>query len=81
MHLQYLLIAAFLAYINPNWKEKEWSKMLCDHLEMVKMQIDALLCEDYNKSVALHDKMECQAFEMADEMSKGIIEQFPNMFK
>lgn len=73
-------IAAFLASINPYWKQDEWRSMLYDHLRMTKAEAVDLLTGKYAESVAQFDEIETQALKMGDVMAGGITSQFPEHF-
>lgn len=73
-------IARFLAEINPYWSMREWKEMLYSHLRMTKNEAAAFLSKDYAASVAVFDKIEQEALEMADTMTRGIVAQFPLTF-
>lgn len=73
-------IAAFLNSINPNLSEAALRGMLHEHLALTKDEATAILTGRYARSIALYDRIELQALEMADAISAGIIRQFPNIF-
>jgi hypothetical protein len=73
-------IAAFLASINPYWSEESWKKMLYDHLAMTKNEAVYMLTGKYAEGIAIFDQIEQQALGMADMMTNGIINQFPDIF-
>lgn len=73
-------IATFLARINPFWTKAEWLQMLDTHLALVEGEAVTMLTGDYAASIRLYDEGELQALGMADEISKGIIKQFPDRF-
>ncbi len=73
-------IAAFLASINPFWSRKEWERMLHEHLVLVKKEAVDMLQGQYEASIQTYDEMEVQILEMADEMTRGIVKQFPRRF-
>lgn len=73
-------IAAFLADLNPYWNMREWQEMLYDHLAMTKAEAVAFITGNYAESVAVFDRIELEALEMADRMTEGILSQFPNLF-
>lgn len=74
-------IAAFLASINPFWSAQEWRKMLYDHLAMTKTEAVDILTGKYTDSIGVFEKIEKEALMMADEMTAGIVKQFPQNFK
>lgn len=73
-------IATFLSNINPNWSRETWMKMLHEHLSLTKSEAVARLTGNYAEDIATYDKIENQALVMADEMTNGIVKQFPNKF-
>ncbi|HWQ59099.1 MAG TPA: LysM domain-containing protein [Clostridia bacterium] len=74
-------IAAFLASINPYWSAEEWRKMLYDHLAMTKTEAVDILTGKYADSIEVFDRIEKEALMMADEMTWGIVKQFPQYFR
>jgi Tfp pilus assembly protein FimV len=74
-------IAAFLASINPYWSESTWKSLLHDHLAMTKAEAVNMLSGKYQDSIAVFDRIEQQALVMADVMTKGIVSQFPNVYR
>ncbi|MNN33378.1 hypothetical protein D3C81_1471370 [compost metagenome] len=73
-------IAEFLSSINPYWSKEEWTKMLYEHLKLLKDEVVYQLTGQYKSSVEIFDLIEKQALEMADMLTKGIVQQFPKMF-
>ncbi|KAB1440214.1 acetylglutamate kinase [Candidatus Galacturonibacter soehngenii] len=73
-------IAQFLSEINPFWSMKVWQKMLYTHLALTKEEAVNILTQQYETSITDFDKIEKQALEMADMMTKGMIQQFPDYF-
>lgn len=73
-------IANFLAELNPNWDENDWKTMLYDHLYMTEVEAMQIAGNEYGASINQFDQIQQQALNMADEMTSGIIEQFPAMF-
>lgn len=69
-------IAGFFAEINPYWSFQEWRAMMQNHLEMTKDEAAAFLAGKYEESVAIFDRIEMEALEMADMMTEGLVEQF-----
>lgn len=73
-------IAAFLHSINPYWSEEEFKTMLHKHLALVKDEAVARLSGRYARDIAVYDENEQQVLDMADAMTAGIVEQFPDLF-
>jgi LysM repeat protein len=73
-------IALFLSEINPYWSAQEWKNLLYDHLAMTKTEAVDYLNRDYAGSITIFESMEKEALDMADYMTRGIIQQFPNHF-
>ncbi|MGC6176761.1 LysM peptidoglycan-binding domain-containing protein [Lacrimispora sp. 38-1] len=73
-------IADFLASINPYWSREDWKKMLYQHLEMTKDEAVNMLTGKYSESITGYDQIEEQALVMADMMTNGIVNQFPDVF-
>lgn len=73
-------IAAFLSDINPYWSQMEWRRLLYDHLAMTKAEAVDLLQQNYKGSIDMLDSIEKEALSMADQMTQGIVRQFPQYF-
>lgn len=73
-------IASFLSRINPYWSELEWKNMLHEHLRLLTGEVSTRLAGNYVENVASSDRIQAQALEMADVMTNGIAQQFPNIF-
>jgi len=54
--------------------------MLYAHLAMTKAEAVAFITGNYAESVAVFDRIELEALEIADRMTEGILSQFPNLF-
>lgn len=74
-------IARFLHEANPrNWPLADLRGMMKDHLDLTLQEAAHQLGGDYVASVADYDVVEAEIIHMADALSSGIIEQFPNKF-
>lgn len=73
-------IANFLAELNPNWDENDWKTMLYDHLYMTEVEAMQIAGNQYANSIQQFDEIQAQALDMADEMVRGLIAQFPANF-
>lgn len=73
-------IAVFLASVNPYWTVREWREMLYSHLAMTRQEAVDFISRNFEASVNTFDRIEQEALEMADRMTKGIVQQFPLFF-
>lgn len=69
-------IAAFLGEINPYWSARQFRSLLYDHLKMTEEEAVYRLNGKYSSDIALFDSIQTQAFQMADFMAYGILNQF-----
>jgi hypothetical protein len=74
-------ISAFLGKANPNWKFSAMQKMMNDHLNLTTEEAVARLKKDYAADVKAYDKVHVEILSMADMLTDGIIQQFPDKFK
>ncbi|PYS90284.1 MAG: acetylglutamate kinase [Acidobacteria bacterium] len=75
-------IADFLSKANPqNWPAGEMRQMMHDHLKLTTNEAVARLHGDWAGDVRAYDAVHEQILRMADMLSAGIINQFPNKFK
>lgn len=74
-------IAAFLGSANTNWPEQQMVDMLNNHLRLTKDEAVARLQGDWSGSISKFDAIYPQALEMADGLTDGIIQQFPQKFQ
>lgn len=74
-------IAAFLSGANAkNWPSGEMRSMMHEHLNVTTAEVVARLKSDWTADVAAYDKVHEQILEMADMLSMGIMNQFPDRF-
>ena len=74
-------IATFFSQINPFWPRAEMLEMWNHHLDQVKAQAVARLNRDYASDIAIYDQGEQLLLEMADDLTVGIVRQFPSCFR
>ena len=75
-------IADFLSGANPrNWQQAEMRSMMHDHLDLTTKEVVARLHGDWAGDVAAYDSIHQQILHMADGLSTGIVNQFPDKFK
>jgi hypothetical protein len=73
-------IAAFLSKANPAWKLGPTKAMMHEHLRLTTNEVVARLKQKWQADVRAYDRIEAQALHMADMLSSGIVEQFPERF-
>ncbi len=74
-------IAAFLSGANTrNWPSGEMKSMMHEHLAATTAEVVARLKSDWPADVAAYEKVNDQILTMADMLSNGIINQFPDRF-
>ena len=75
-------IAAFLGRLNPqSWPPADMKFMLREHLDTTTEEVSAGLKKDWTGDIRAYDKLHRQILKMADTLSFGIVEQFPDKFK
>lgn len=75
-------IATFLSMANPkNWPSADMTKMMHEHLNMTTAEVVARLHGDWAADVKAYDNVHEQILHMADMLSAGIVNQFPQKFK
>ncbi|HET9824727.1 MAG TPA: hypothetical protein VFP87_05305 [Chitinophagaceae bacterium] len=74
-------ISAFLSKANPHWKLEDMKKMMHDHLNLTTEEATARLKKDYDADVKAYDKVHEEILMMADMLTDGILQQFPDKFK
>ncbi len=73
-------IAAFLSSANPNWPNKDAADLLHLHLQLIREFVTARLAKNYAEDVKKLDEYFTECMLIADTLSEGVIEQFPNKF-
>jgi hypothetical protein len=74
-------ISTFLSKANPHWKLDDMKKMMHDHLDLTTQEATARLKKDYDADVKAYDKVHVEILMMADMLTDGILQQFPQKFK
>ncbi|MBY6037511.1 glycosyltransferase [Fictibacillus nanhaiensis] len=74
-------IAKFLSKANPNWSEQELKDLLYMHLKLLTDEVVAMLNKDWAGEIAAFDKGEDHIILLADEITNGVMKQFPNQFR
>ena len=74
-------IATLLSGANPKaWPEADIKNMMHDHLTLTSDEAVAQLHSDWTASIGDYDKVHAQILSMADMLSAGIVNQFPDKF-
>lgn len=68
-------IAGFLASVNPCWDKARWKDMLYSHLETTEEEALLRFQGDYTADINMFDRIENEAYKMADYMFCGIIKK------
>ena len=72
-------IAAFLNETNPkNWPLDEMKRLMHEHLRLTNDEIAFRMGGHYSDDIAAHDKVHRQILQVADKLSAGITNQFPD---
>lgn len=71
-------MANFLSSANPNWSAAMLLNMFNDHLKLTTDEAVARIQGEWAKDIAAFDAIFVQAMKMADDLSEGIIKQFPD---
>lgn len=74
-------VAEFLNRINPFISREEFQKMWFEHLALTTQEAVFMLQKDFESSIAVFNKIETQALEMADTITAGIVKQFSGNFQ
>jgi len=74
-------IADFLSAANPDqWPRAEMRAMMRQHLDLTTAEAVARLHHDWPADVAAYDRVHLHILVLSDELSDGIVAQFPNAF-
>lgn len=74
-------IGRFLASANPNWSEDGMVEMMRMHITQTVAYASDLLAGDPAKAIADYDLAEQHMQQMANDLSAGLIAQFPKLFR
>lgn len=74
-------IGRFLAGANPNWPEADMVETMRMHITQTIAYASDALAGDYVKAVADYGLAEAHMQQMANDLSTGLIAQFPEMFR
>lgn len=74
-------IGAFLSTANPdNWPAADMKAMMRQHLDLTTAEVTARLHKDWAGDIAAYDKVHLHILVLADELTNGIVAQFPDAF-
>jgi hypothetical protein len=73
-------LATFLGNANPNWNTTDIVGMLNNHLNLTTQEAVAHMNKNYTEDIRLFDQIYDQICGMSDQISAGIIKQFPDKF-
>lgn len=74
-------IADFLSHANPHWNEKDIRRELQHHLDFTTKEAFARALKNWHDDIEAFDEVFTQSQEgIADNISKGIVQQFPEKF-
>ncbi len=74
-------IGRFLASANPNWSEDDMVEMMRMHITQTVTYATDLLIGDHAKSIVDYDLAEQHMQQMANDLSAGLVAQFPKLFR
>jgi hypothetical protein len=75
-------IAEFLGAANPDqWAADRMKLMMREHLVLTTAEVVARLNKDWSGDVAAYDKIHLHILVLADELTYGIVAQFPAAFE
>lgn len=74
-------IAVLLSDANPGWSKKKMLGMFNDHLALTTHESASRLNKKWADDIAVFDKIFREVMMMADDLSNGVIEQFPEKFR
>lgn len=74
-------IAEFLSRINPFISRDDFQEMFFEHLALTTQEAVFLIRNNFQSSIAVFDKIEAEALQMADTITAAIVQQFPRKFQ
>lgn len=74
-------IAAWFSNANPRWTLTEMKSMWHTHVNLTIHEVTAHMKQHWHEDIAAYDQVQEQILTMADLLSDGIIQQFPDRFK
>jgi hypothetical protein len=73
-------IADFLASANPGWEQADMRQMMKGHITQTIGYASDVLAGSYDAALEKYDEAEAHMTEMADMLTAGLVEQFPDKF-
>jgi hypothetical protein len=73
-------LASFLSSANPNWPQPEVLDLLMQHLNLTRSEVEARLKKKHHDDVEAFDQIYTEILTVADVLSDGLINQFPERF-
>jgi hypothetical protein len=73
-------ISELLAKWNPNWSKESMTEMMNKHLSTTTEEVKARVDKKWDEDVKAFDTAYEQVLDMADDLSQGIVKQFPEKF-
>ncbi|MDD4976295.1 MAG: hypothetical protein PHY93_18195 [Bacteriovorax sp.] len=74
-------IAFFLSSANANWKKSDMQEMFTKHLSLTTDEVVSRLKKNWDKDIEAYDKGHEHMLIFSDELTIGIIKQYPDKFK
>ena len=75
-------IGTFLGTANPdNWPAADMKAMMRQHLDLTTAEVVARLNKDWAGDIAAYDNVHLHILVLADELTNGIVAQFPDAFE
>ena len=73
-------ISVFLAGANPNWPVQTLKNMMYKHLALTTTEVVSRLKKDWTADIAAYDEGHAHMLMFADDLTAGIVKQFPKKF-